>query len=160
MGNCSSSSNNTTAHNASSIDNHQYREGKKVVPSTADCYSSNITDNNTCSGVATDMQLVLSINPSVTSSLITDDNNILEKNDKEDKIYLDDTRKKFLQYHCKVIDELVKGELEERNRYRILLLGNKAVGKSTMRFRDACVVCKINDTKIQISSMTTISMDR
>lgn len=48
------------------------------------------------------------------------------------KLFLDQSRKEFLERHDLLIDELVKGKLRGRNRFRELLLGVKSVGKSEL----------------------------
>ena len=51
------------------------------------------------------------------------------------KLFLDESRKEFLKRHDLLINDLVNGKLQGRNRFRELLLGVKSVGKSE--------VCKI-----------------
>jgi hypothetical protein len=48
------------------------------------------------------------------------------------KLFLDQSRKEFLDRHELLIDHLVKGKLRGRNRFRELLLGVKSVGKSEL----------------------------
>eukprot|EP01033_Poteriospumella_lacustris_P012516 gene12516-8949_t len=48
------------------------------------------------------------------------------------KAYLDESRLAFLKRHRQLIHDLMDGELRGRNRFRELLLGTKACGKSTM----------------------------
>jgi hypothetical protein len=50
----------------------------------------------------------------------------------ETKLCLDESRQKFFLQHWNIITKLVKGELFMQNRFREMLLGSKAVGKSSL----------------------------
>lgn len=49
-----------------------------------------------------------------------------------DDIFLDESRRKFLKYHEECINSLEDGLLNGRNRFRQILLGTKASGKTKM----------------------------
>ena len=57
---------------------------------------------------------------------------LLEASFPSDECVLDETRRAFVREQASVVSCLMKGELNKRNRFRRLLLGCKAVGKTTL----------------------------
>lgn len=65
-------------------------------------------------------------------------------------LFLDESRTTFLQQNAQLLDQLAKGELIDRNRFRRLLLGRKAVGKTLLLQR----MCQ----NVQIISPTIVAV--
>ena len=57
---------------------------------------------------------------------------LLEASFPRDECVLDETRRAFVREQASVVSCLMKGELNKQNRFRRLLLGCKAVGKTTL----------------------------